>query len=64
MVLGLKQGYNAENPKENRDKVYALVQEFNKRFINVNGSANCTVLLGYDSQHPRRSSSRQRKEAF
>src|SRR3990172_6740256 len=47
MVLGLRQSFNADNPKENRDKVYALVQEFNKRFINVNGSVNCSRLLGY-----------------
>ena len=52
MVLGLKQGFNPDNPKQNRDQVYALVQEFNKRFIKVNGSTNCTQLLGYDLSTP------------
>jgi C_GCAxxG_C_C family probable redox protein len=52
MVLGLKQGFNPANPKENRDKVYGLVQEFNKRFVKINGSTNCTKLLGADLATP------------
>jgi hypothetical protein len=52
MVLGLKQSFNPDNPKQNRDKLYALVQEFNKRFIKANGSINCSKLLGYDLSTP------------
>ena len=54
MILGLKQGLDLDNPKKNRDKVYALVQEFNKRFIEVNGSINCTQLLGYNLSKPEK----------
>lgn len=52
MVLGLKQTFNADYPKQNRDKVYELVQEFNKRFVKKNGSINCTELLGCDLSTP------------
>jgi len=52
MVLGLKQDFNPANPKQNKDRVYALVAEFNRRFIRVNRSINCTKLLGYDLSTP------------
>ena len=52
MVLGLKQDFNPYNPKQNRDKVYALVQEFNRRFCQIHGSINCTQLLNCDLSTP------------
>jgi C_GCAxxG_C_C family probable redox protein len=53
MVLGLKEAFDINNPKAQRDAVYAKVQEFNKRFIKVNGSTNCTALIGYDMSTPQ-----------
>jgi C_GCAxxG_C_C family probable redox protein len=52
MVLGLKQEFDINNPKANRDKMYVMVQEFNKRFKKINGTINCTELLGYDLSTP------------
>ena len=45
MVLGMTFDPNAENPK---DKVYALAQEFIRRFQERNGFINCKELLGCD----------------
>ena len=45
MVLGLKQSFDPNVPKANRDKLYAQIQEFNKRFKKLHGSINCTELL-------------------
>jgi C_GCAxxG_C_C family probable redox protein len=48
MVLGLKQDFDPASPKKNRDKLYALEQEFNKRFKKIYGTINCTELLGHN----------------
>jgi C_GCAxxG_C_C family probable redox protein len=48
MVLGLKQDFDPASPKKNRDKLYALEQEFNKRFKKIYGTVNCTELLGHN----------------
>jgi C_GCAxxG_C_C family probable redox protein len=45
MVLGLKQGFELNAPKANRDNLYAQIQEFNKRFKKLHGTVNCTELL-------------------
>ncbi|HSW57943.1 MAG TPA: C-GCAxxG-C-C family protein [Dehalococcoidales bacterium] len=48
MVLGLRQDFDPNNPKKNRDRLYALEQEFLRRFRAEFGSVNCTELLGHD----------------
>lgn len=48
MVLGLRPYPELKTPTERREKVYALVKEFNNRFTALNKSLNCTDLLGYD----------------
>ncbi|RJO62227.1 MAG: C_GCAxxG_C_C family protein [Dehalococcoidia bacterium] len=48
MVLGLKPYPELKTPTERKEKVYALVKEFNNRFMALNKSLNCTDLLGYD----------------
>ena len=45
MVLGLKQSFDINSPKANRDKLYAQIQEFKRRFKKFHGSINCTELL-------------------
>ena len=48
MVLGLKYGhYHAENNEE-KQRAYALGQEFIMRFKKLNNSVVCRDLLGYD----------------
>jgi C_GCAxxG_C_C family probable redox protein len=45
MVLGLRP-HEGLSPIEKKEKVYALVGEFNRRFKALHGSVGCTVLLG------------------
>jgi C_GCAxxG_C_C family probable redox protein len=48
VVLGLRPYPDISSPVERKEKVYSLVQEFNRRFSALNKSLNCTDLLGYD----------------
>jgi len=48
MVLGLKYGQNREGDKESKEKTNRLVEEFNQRFEDRNGSIICRDLLGCD----------------
>ncbi|MBN1188363.1 MAG: C_GCAxxG_C_C family protein [Dehalococcoidales bacterium] len=53
MVIGLKQEkQNVENAREVKDRVYALVRDFNHRFMAVRGSTDCKDLLGCDLSTP------------
>jgi len=52
MVLGLQQPLDPENPKARREEVYAMIREFNRRFLKLHGSINCTELLGHDLSTP------------
>jgi C_GCAxxG_C_C family probable redox protein len=51
MVLGLRL-YPGVAQAEHKEKVYSLVQEFNKRFKTLHKSVNCTDLLGCDLSTP------------
>ncbi len=53
MVLGLRSYPEIKTPSERKEKVYSLVQEFNKRFTAVHNSTSCTQLLGYDLSTPQ-----------
>lgn len=48
MLIGLKHGKVDKDDNEARETSYALVEEYSKRFKEVNGSVKCTDLLGYD----------------
>jgi C_GCAxxG_C_C family probable redox protein len=48
MVLGLSQRLNENNPRENIERTYKLVQEFNRKFKALNGSIVCKELIRYD----------------
>ena len=48
MVIGLKYGKVKADDNEAKEKTYALVQEFSRRFVARNKSLNCTELLGCD----------------
>ncbi|MCX7773898.1 MAG: C-GCAxxG-C-C family protein [Clostridia bacterium] len=48
MLIGLKYGKHEPEDNAARDKTYALVREFNKRFTAEFGSIACKDLLPYD----------------
>jgi C_GCAxxG_C_C family probable redox protein len=52
MVLGLKHELNAENGQQVKEKVYALVKDFSRRFCEINGSTTCKDILGCDLNTP------------
>jgi C_GCAxxG_C_C family probable redox protein len=52
MALGLSQKASIDNPRENINKTYELMNEFNRRFKKLHGALNCTGLLGYDLSKP------------
>jgi C_GCAxxG_C_C family probable redox protein len=52
MVLGLKQDLKEENAGQAKEKAYALVKQFNYRFIALNGTLLCRELLGCDLGTP------------
>lgn len=48
MLIGLKHGKVNKDDSAARETTYNLVQEYEKRFKALNGSVECTELLGYD----------------
>lgn len=48
MLIGLKHGKVQKDDNEARETSYRLDKEYAKRFKAINGSVNCTELLGYD----------------
>lgn len=52
MVIGLKYGKTRAEDNMAKEKTYALVQEFTKRFKAAHGSISCKGLLPYDISNP------------
>jgi C_GCAxxG_C_C family probable redox protein len=52
MVIGLKYGKTRADDELTKEKTYALVREFVKKFKTRNGSIICRELLGYDISTP------------
>jgi C_GCAxxG_C_C family probable redox protein len=48
MTIGLKCGRYKIEDTASKEKTYALVREFSKRFKDKYGSLKCTDLIGYD----------------
>ena len=53
MVIGLRYGRTTAEDKAAKERTYAVVREFLKRFKERNGSAECTTLLGYNLSDPQ-----------
>ena len=51
LVIGLKHGKFLPDDKESKEKTYALVHEFGKKFVERNQTANCHELLQVDLQY-------------
>lgn len=52
LAIGLKHGRSVLEDTAARDKTYALIQEFNRRFQERHGSLRCTALIGRDLSTP------------
>jgi C_GCAxxG_C_C family probable redox protein len=52
MVLGLKQDLRPETAQQVRQRINELIKEFNRKFIEIHGSAACKDLLGLDLSVP------------
>jgi C_GCAxxG_C_C family probable redox protein len=50
MVIGARHGRVNPDDQDSRDKTYALIGEFNRRFTELHGSLGCRELLGVDLQ--------------
>lgn len=48
MVLGLIKGMTEAEDKHSKEITYAAVNNFAAKFKKINGSINCTELVGYD----------------
>jgi C_GCAxxG_C_C family probable redox protein len=64
MALGLANKSSKENPRQNIDKSYGLMEEFNKKFKALHGSTNCTELLDYDLSKPAEMTAAREKGLF
>jgi C_GCAxxG_C_C family probable redox protein len=64
MALGLAQQFTTDNARENIDKTYALIAEFNRKFKALHGSLNCTGLLGYDLSIPEKMAAAREQKVF
>lgn len=52
MVIGLRYGATQADDRAAREKTYAVVNEFIKKFKQRNGTVSCTALLGYNLSDP------------
>lgn len=64
MLIGLKHGKVKAEDAASKEKTYALVQEFTKRFKAVNGSVQCKELLGCDLGVPEGMQEAKDKQLF
>ena len=51
LVIGLKYGKCRPDDSEAKEKTFALIQEFDGRFIEKHGSTNCRELIGVDMRY-------------
>lgn len=64
MALGLASRTYKDNARQNIDKTYALMGEFSRKFKELNGSTNCSELLGYDLSTPEGMTAAREKAVF
>ena len=64
MVLRLRPYHELNTLTERKEKVYSLVSEFNRRFMTLNKSLNCTDLLGCDLSTPDELTTARSKKLF
>jgi C_GCAxxG_C_C family probable redox protein len=64
LVIGLKHGRKRLEEDEAKEKTYALVHEFIRRFRAAQGSIICRELIGLDLSTPEGHSEAQRRGVF
>ncbi len=64
MLIGLKYGKVRVDDTAAKEKTYALVQEYKRQFVELNGSLRCKDLLGYDISVPEEMSVAGEKNLF
>jgi C_GCAxxG_C_C family probable redox protein len=64
MVLGLANPVSKENPRQSRNKLSSLRDEFNRRFREIYGTLNCTELTGYDLTIPEEAAKARENDIF
>jgi len=61
MVIGLKYGSSIPENCAGKEKTYEIIREFINNYTALNGSVNCTELLGYDLSNPESYAEAQEK---
>ncbi|MCL2467285.1 MAG: C-GCAxxG-C-C family protein [Micrococcales bacterium] len=51
LVIGLKHGSSRPGDGQAVEETFALIQEFDERFVEAHGSTSCRDLLGVDLRH-------------
>jgi len=64
MLIGLKHGKVNVEDNAAKEKTYALVQEFTRKFIAMHGSVKCSDLLGCDISIPGELENAAEKQLF
>ena len=64
LAIGLKHGRVRREDLESKDKTYALVREFSRRFKLLHASLNCPDLLGCDLSTPAGSEKADQENLF
>jgi C_GCAxxG_C_C family probable redox protein len=64
MALGLAQKITSENSRENIEKTYALIADFDRKFKALHGGLTCTELTGYDLGVPEKLAKARDKGVF
>jgi len=64
LVLGLRNELTAQNGPQIKEKVYALVRDFDQRFCAINKSTVCQELLGCDLYTPEGAAYAKEKSLF
>ena len=64
MVIGLANKIPTENPRQNLENVYELINTFNRKFIEIHSSLLCKDLVGYDLSNPESRAEAYSKSVF
>ncbi len=64
MVLGLAHKISGGNPRENLEKTYGLMNEFNSKFRELHSSVICKELIGCDLSTPEGLAEARNKSVF
>lgn len=64
MLIGLKYGNSQKEDQAAKSEIYALSQEFIRRFEALNGTVKCKELLGYDLSLPEGLDSVREQQLF